>query len=294
MSKALRSAAPRLPPRERDWELCTTDRPEFDQMDLWQLLRTEAQAFAQSEPVLGSYFHASILNHHSFSSALSFHLASKLDNPTLPSIFIREVIEEALKSNEHISRAAQIDIIATQARDPACVHFSTPFLFYKGFHALQAYRVAHWLWQNGRETLARFIQNQISASLGVDIHPAARIGCGIMLDHATGIVIGETAVVEDDVSILHSVTLGGTGKQVGDRHPKIRRGVLLAAGCKVIGNIVVGEGAKVGAGSVVLHDVPPHVTVAGVPAREVGQVSGETPAFDMDHSIDDVAPADAR
>ena len=286
MAKANLSAARRIPARVRDWELCTTDRPEFDQMDLWQLLRDEAQMFAQQEPVLGSYFHASILNHHSFASALSFHLASKLDNPTLPSLLIREVIEEALHSNEHISRAAQIDIIATQARDPACVHFSTPFLYYKGFHALQAYRVAHWLWQSGRQTLARFIQNQISATLAVDIHPAARIGCGIMLDHATGIVIGETAVVEDDVSILHSVTLGGTGKETGDRHPKIRRGVLLAAGCKIIGNIEVGEGAKVGAGSVVLQDVPPHVTVAGVPAREVGHPSGEAPAFDMDHSID--------
>ena len=179
MSKAKLSAAPRMPTHDAEWELCTTDRPEFDQMDLWQLLRSEASKFAQQEPVLGSYFHASILNHHSFASALSFHLASKLDNPTLPSMMIREVIEEALSSNGHISRAAQIDIIATQARDPACVYFSTPFLYYKGFHALQAYRVAHWLWCNGRQTLARFIQNQISATLAVDIHPAARIGCGL-------------------------------------------------------------------------------------------------------------------
>jgi serine O-acetyltransferase len=151
---------------------------------------------------------------------------------------------------------------------------------------LQAHRIAHWLWHKDRHALAQFFQNQISVTLGVDIHPAARIGSGIMLDHATGIVIGETAVVEDDVSILHSVTLGGSGKVSGDRHPKIRRGVLLSAGCKVIGNIEVGEGAKVGAGSVVLHDVPPHVTVAGVPAEVVGKPANPSPALDMDHSLD--------
>ena len=268
------------------WELCTTNRPELDQLNLWALIRSEAELLARQEPILGSFFHAAILNHETFGRALSFHLASRLDSPTLPSLLIREVIEEALAANEHICRAAQVDIIATHARDPACVHYSTPFLYYKGFHALEAYRIAHWLWQHGRQTLARFIQNQISATLGVDIHPAARIGCGIMLDHATGIVVGETAVIEDDVSILHSVTLGGTGKTTGDRHPKIRRGVLLSAGCKIIGNIEVGEGAKVGAGSVVLHDVPAHVTVAGVPARIVGQVDGDAPAFDMDHSIE--------
>lgn len=281
---------PLSPPASSDrarWELCTTDRPELDRIDLWSLMRSEAELLSRQEPILGSFFHATILNHESFGGALSFHLASRLDSATLPAMLIREVIEEALHENEHLCRAAQIDIIATHARDPACVHYSTPFLYYKGFHALQAYRVAHWLWQHGRQTLARFIQNQISATLGVDIHPAARIGCGIMLDHATGIVVGETAVIEDDVSMLHSVTLGGTGKTTGDRHPKIRRGVLLAAGCKIIGNIEVGEGAKVGAGSVVLADVPPHVTVAGVPARIVGRIADDsTPAFAMDHTFE--------
>jgi len=201
-------------------------------------------------------------------------------------MLIRDVIEEAIDVDESILTSAEIDILATYNRDPACEDLSTPFLYFKGFHALQAHRVANWLWCQERRTLARFFQNQISVTLGVDIHPAAQIGSGIMLDHATGIVVGETAVIEDDVSILHAVTLGGSGKESGDRHPKIRRGVLLSAGCKVIGNIEVGEGAKVGAGSVVLQDVPPHVTVAGVPAKIVGRPSGDSPALDMDHSFE--------
>jgi len=255
-----------------------------EQDDLWDLVREEAQVKAAGEPILGSYFHAIILNHHSFGSALSFRLASKLDTPMLPTMLIRDVIQEATNDDPAILRAAEIDMLATYSRDPACTDLSTPFLFYKGYHALQAHRIAHWLWNQGRRTLAQFFQNQISVTLGVDMHPAAQIGSGIMLDHATGIVVGETAVIEDDVSILHSVTLGGTGKQSGDRHPKIRRGVLLAAGCKIIGNIQVGEGAKVGAGSVVLEDVPPHVTVAGVPAKIVGRTQ-DIPAHEMDQRL---------
>jgi len=216
---------------------------------------------------------------------LSFRLASKLDNPMLPTMLIRDVIEEALRADPNILRSAEIDMLATYTRDPACEDLTTPFLFYKGFHALQAHRIAHWLWQENRKTLSQFFQNQISVTLGVDFHPAAQIGSGIMLDHATGIVVGETAVIEDDVSILHAVTLGGTGKTSGDRHPKIRRGVLLAAGCKVIGNIEVGEGSKVGAGSVVLENVPPYVTVAGVPAKIVGKTAGTVPAHDMDQRL---------
>ena len=254
--------------------------------DVWELLRGEAENKAREEPILGSYFHATILNHGSFGAALSFRLASKLDNPMLPTMLIRDVIAEAIADDPAILHAAETDILANYARDPACDDLSSPFLYYKGFHALQAHRIAHWLWRHDRRTLARFFQSQISVGLGVDIHPAARIGRGIMLDHATGVVVGETAVIDDDVSILHSVTLGGTGKEVGDRHPKIRRGVLLAAGCKIIGNIEVGEGAKVGAGSVVLHDVPPHVTVAGVPAVVVGRPSEESPALGMDQRIE--------
>lgn len=254
--------------------------------DLWQTARNEAERKVAEEPILGSYFHATILNHSSFGAALSFRLASKLDNPMLPTMLIRDVIDEALRDDPTILEAAEADVLASFTRDPACDDLSTPFLFHKGFHALQAYRIAHWLWRHNRKTLAQFFQSQISVGLGVDIHPAARIGSGLMLDHATGIVVGETAVVEDDVSILHSVTLGGTGKETGDRHPKIRRGVLLAAGCKIIGNIEVGEGAKVGAGSVVLHDVPPHVTVAGVPAVIVGKPREESPALGMDQRIE--------
>ena len=256
-----------------------------EQDDLWDLMREEAQTKAAGEPILGSYFHATILNHESFGSALSFRLASKLDNPMLPTMLIRDVIKEATTDDPNILRAAEIDILATYSRDPACTDLSTPFLFFKGFHALQAHRVAHWLWHQGRQTLAQFFQNQISVTLGVDFHPAARIGSGIMLDHATGIVVGETAVIEDDVSILHSVTLGGTGKQSGDRHPKIRRGVLLSVGCKVIGDIEVGENAKVGAGSVVLEDVPAHATVAGVPAKVVGPARHSVPAHEMDQRL---------
>ena len=253
---------------------------------LWEIMCEEARVKATEEPILGSYFHATILNHKSFGSALSFRLASKLDNPMLPTMLIRDVVKEATEDDEEILKAAEIDMLATYARDPACEDLSTPFLFFKGFHALQAYRISHWLWNQDRKTMARFFQNQISVTLGVDIHPAAKIGSGLMLDHATGIVVGETAVIEDDVSILHSVTLGGTGKETGDRHPKIRRGVLLASGCKVIGNIEVGEGAKVGAGSVVLQDVPPGVTVAGVPAKIVGKSTGIMPAHLMDQRLD--------
>ena len=252
---------------------------------VWSLMREEAAVKAAQEPILGSYFHATVLNHKSFGAALSFRLASKLDNPMLPTMLIRDVINEAVESDPEILGAAARDIVACYTRDPACEDLSTPFLFFKGFHALQAHRIAHWLWHRGRRTLAQFFQNQISVTLGVDMHPAARIGAGIMLDHATGIVVGETAVIEDDVSMLHSVTLGGTGKVSGDRHPKIRRGVLLAAGCKIIGNIEVGAGAKVGAGSVVLEDVPPGVTVAGVPAKVVGRCAGKIAAHEMDQSL---------
>ena len=252
---------------------------------IWEVVRGEAASKADEEPILGSYFHATILNHTNFRSALSFRLASKLDNPMLPTMLIRDVIDEAMGDDGEILDSALTDMLATYDRDPACEDLSTPFLFLKGFHALQAHRIAHWLWHRDRHTLALFFQSQISVGLDVDIHPAARMGRGILVDHATGIVIGETAVVENDVSILHAVTLGGTGKETGDRHPKVRHGVLLGAGCKVIGNIEIGAGAKVGAGSVVLEDVPPHVTVAGVPAQVVGPTKDESPALGMDHTL---------
>jgi serine O-acetyltransferase len=200
-------------------------------------------------------------------------------------MLVREVIEQALADDPSISTAMRADLQAVSERDSACCSLVTPLLFFKGFHALQSYRIAHWLWQQGRNSLALFLQNRISSVFAVDIHPAARIGKGIMFDHATGIVIGETAVVEDNVSIMQSVTLGGTGKEAGDRHPKVRRGVLISAGAKILGNIEIGECAKVGAGSVVLKDVAPRTTVAGVPARVVGDSLCTQPSRDMDHHL---------
>ena len=255
--------------------------------ELWQSIHNEAHEMVQEEPFLASFFHSTILNHFTFASALSFHLSNKLDSPTVPAIVIREIIEQALRVDPDIIAALRCDIKAVVERDPACNEFSTPFLYFKGFHALQCYRIAHWLWQENRHTLALFLQNRISEVFGVDIHPAAKIGKGIMIDHATGIVIGETAVVEDNVSIMQSVTLGGTGKDAGDRHPKIRSGVLVAAGAKILGNVEIGEGAKIGAGSVVLHDVPPHVTVVGVPAKIIGKPQVDQPALAMCQNVEE-------
>ena len=252
---------------------------------LWQAIRHEVKLRADFEPIMSTFFHATVLNHDTLEGALSFLLASKLDSPVVSSMAIREIFEEAYNEDPTIIEAAEIDIKAIRSRDPACNSFSTPLLFYKGFHALQSHRVAHWLWSQERHSLAFYLQNQMSAIFSVDIHPAAQIGCGIMFDHATGVVIGETAIVEDDVTMLHGVTLGGTGKEQGDRHPKVRQGVLIGASASVIGNIEIGAGAKIGAGSVVMKDVPPHVTVAGVPAEIVGRPQGESPAEDVDQSF---------
>ena len=202
---------------------------------------------------------------------------------------IREIIEQAYIKDPSIIHAAEIDIKATRERDPACNSFSTPFLFYKGFHALQSHRIAHWLWQEERHSLAFYFQSQMSNLFGVDIHPAACIGKGIMIDHAHSIVIGETAVVGDNVSMLHSVTLGGTGKEEEDRHPKIGDGVLIGAGAKVLGNIKVGHCSRIAAGSVVLAEVPPCKTVAGVPAKIVGEAGCDQPSVSM-HQIINSAP----
>jgi serine O-acetyltransferase len=252
---------------------------------MWERIRREAAEHAGEEPILASFLHATILNHAELELALSFHLASQLDSPTASSLLLREVILEAFTSDPTIREAVRADLQAVEDRDSACHELYIPFLYFKGFHALQTHRVAHWLWSNGREPLALFFQNRMSAEFSVDIHPAARLGHGIMLDHATGLVIGETAVVGNNVSILQSVTLGGTGKDEADRHPKIADGVLISAGAKILGNIRVGEGAKVGAGSVVLEDVPSHTTVAGVPAKIVGHPSSDQPALEMDHDF---------
>jgi serine O-acetyltransferase len=254
---------------------------------IWAAIREEVVKEAEREPILASYLHATILNHDSLEDALSFHLAGKLAGPSLPAMLIREVIDEALAKSPSIKEAVRADVQAVRDRDPACKSYSEPLLYFKGLHALQSHRISHWLWEQGRHALALYLQNQISESFGVDIHPAARIGSGILIDHGTGVVIGETAVVEDNVSMLQEVTLGGTGKETGDRHPKVRRGVLIGAGAKILGNVEIGEGAKVGAGSVVLSDVPPHSTVAGIPAVVVGRPDVAEPAFDMDHRLPD-------
>jgi|TARA_B110000285_G_scaffold101607_1_gene115626 serine O-acetyltransferase len=254
---------------------------------LWQAMRREVKARAEFEPIMATYFQATVLNHDTLEGSLSFLLASKLDSSVVSSMALREIIQDAFANEASLTRAAEIDIKATRDRDPACNSYSTPFLFYKGFQALQIHRVAHWLWVQERHSLAFFLQNQVSTIFGVDIHPAARIGCGIMLDHATGLVIGETAIVEDDVSILHGVTLGGTGKESDDRHPKVRSGVMIGANASIIGNIEIGEGAKVGAGSVVMKDVPPHVTVAGIPAKVIGKLNQECDGRDMEQCFFD-------
>ncbi len=252
---------------------------------VWGNIIAEARALADSEPMLASFYHSTLLKHENLGSALSYMLANKLANPNMPAITVREIILDAYQKDPSMIDSAAFDIQAVRMRDPAIDKYSTPLLYLKGFHALQAFRIGHWLWNAGRKALAIYLQNEISRSFAVDIHPAARIGHGIMLDHATGIVIGETAVIENDVSILQSVTLGGTGKVCGDRHPKIREGVMIGAGAKILGNIEVGRGAKIGAGSVVLHSVPPHTTAAGVPARLVGKPASEKPSMDMDQQI---------
>ena len=249
---------------------------------LWQAVHCEAAASAADEPLLASFLHMTVLRHRSIEDELSFHLSSKLGAAVMDSRAVMELISEALASDASLCEAMLTDIEAYYIRDPACDAYSTPLLYYKGFHAIQSYRVTHWLWQQGRRTLALFLQNRVSEVMGVDIHPAAKLGRGIMLDHATGFVVGETAVIGDNVSILQGVTLGGTGKESGDRHPKIANGVLIGANATVLGNITVGECAKIGAGSVVLEAVPPHATVAGVPARIVAMAGRDTPALSMD------------
>lgn len=253
--------------------------------ELWLKIRQEAFALIESEPMLASYFHATLLNHDNMGSALSYILANKLSTDVMPAMDIREVARQAYKADSLIIKSAMTDIMAVYVRDPATHYYSTPLLYYKGFLALQAYRIANWLWRQNRRSLAIFLQSQITIVFGVDIHPAAKIGCGVMFDHATGIVIGETAVVENDVSILQSVTLGGTGKESGDRHPKIREGVMIGANATILGNIEIGRGAKIGAGSVVLSSVEPHTTVAGVPAKVVGCPECEKPALQMNQDI---------
>ena len=252
---------------------------------IWTQLCAEAIAAADRDPVLARAMNAAVLYHASFGQALAHRIAQKLGSPDLDQDGLLPFICQAFLSDPAILAAAAADLAAIKDRDPSNSEFLTPFLYFKGFLALQGQRVAHWLWQRDRVHLARHIQSRISEVLGIDIHPAATIGKGVMLDHGSGLVIGETAVVEDDVSILQNVTLGGTGKETGDRHPKIRRGTLIGAGAIVLGNIEVGTGAKIGAGSVVVSPVLPFTSVVGVPARAVGRPHTALPGITMNQSM---------
>jgi serine O-acetyltransferase len=251
----------------------------------WEQIHAEARREADREPLLVSFLFAAVLAHNKLEDGLSVILANKLHTPELPAIVLRDLINEALAADASIRASIRADLLAARTRDPAARDYAQPFLYYKGFHALQAHRVAHWFWGQGRHGIAAHLQNRISEAFAVDIHPAARIGAGILIDHGTSVVIGETAVVEDNVSMLHEVTLGGTGKESGDRHPKVRRGVLIGAGAKILGNIEIGIGAKVAACSVVLRDVPPHTTVAGIPARVIARCTVAEPALEMDSTF---------
>ncbi|MBV8683564.1 MAG: serine O-acetyltransferase [Caulobacteraceae bacterium] len=252
---------------------------------VWAALRAEAQAVAHDEPGLASLINAVILSHTDLAGALSYQLARKLGDQELRAMSLREVAQEAYRTNPEIVASAEADLQAVYERDPACKGYLQPFLHFKGFQALQTHRVAHWLWLKGRESLAFYLQSRMSELFQVDIHPAAEIGEGAFFDHGTGIVIGETARVGRDVSMLHGVTLGGTGAERGDRHPKVGNGVLLGAGAKVLGNIAIGDNAKIASGSVVLIPVPAGCTAAGVPARLVRCPTCEEPARTMDHTL---------
>ncbi len=253
---------------------------------IWNTLREEAEEAASSERLLVAYLQETILGQKSLEAALSYTLATKLKDEILPSITLRDLFLEIFTTDEALRETIRIDLQAVRDRDPAANGYLSPFLFFKGFSALSSYRFANHLWNDDRRPLALYLQSLISKVFSMDVHPAATIGSGILIDHGTGIVIGETAKVGDNVSILQNVTLGGTGKEQGDRHPKIGNGVLIAAGAKVLGNIQIGEGAKIGAGSVVLKSVPAHCTAVGVPARSIGTCKESVPALGMNQQID--------
>ena len=252
---------------------------------VWDQITAEARQAALDEPLIGGFVHACILHHQSLDKALSYRISAKLASNEMSMVIVREIVEEAYAEDPSLVSAARADLVAIFERDPACYRLLQPLLYFKGYQATQAYRVGHHLWMKGQRDLAYFVQMRVSEIFGADIHPAAQIGKGIMIDHAHSIVIGETAVVGDNVSMLHSVTLGGTGKEEEDRHPKIGDGVLIGAGAKVLGNIKVGNCSRIAAGSVVLEEVPPCKTVAGIPARIVGEAGCDQPAISMNHML---------
>ena len=255
---------------------------------IWLCLRQEASDTLTAEPGLASMLHSTILSHDDLASALSYHIARKVGDDALRGMTLREIAQKAYAADSNLVEAAEADLQAVYERDPAAKGYLQAFMFFKGFLALQIHRVGHRLWQEGRVTMAHFLQSRVSELFQIDIHPAAKIGKGIFIDHGTGVVIGETAVVGDEVSMLHGVTLGGTGAERGDRHPKIGKGVLLGAGAKVLGNITIGDYAKIASGSVVLKPVPAHCTAAGVPARLVNCKTCEDPARKMDHTLAEI------
>ena len=255
---------------------------------VWTRIRHEADEVVRREPELTSFMYSTLLHHDTLESAVVHRLASRLDHQDVPSELIRQAYMGALEEDRTIGEAFRADIVATVDRDPACDRFMEPVLYFKGFHAIQAHRLAHWLWTKGRQDFAYYLQSRSSSVFQTDIHPAVSVGRGIFLDHATGLVVGETAEIGDDVSMLHGVTLGGTGKEDGDRHPKIRRGVMIGANATVLGNIEVGQCARIAAGSVVLHPVPPQKTVVGVPAKVVGEAGCAEPSRSMDQLLHDL------
>ena len=261
-------------------------RQNIAQVDpVWRRICDEAEAAIAQEPLMGGLVHTSVLHHRSLERALAYRISMKLASSEMSDQMLREIADVAYASEPALADAARADIMAIFDRDPACHRYLQPLLFFKGFQAVQAYRLGNWLWREGRVDLAYYVQMRISEIFGVDIHPAATIGKGLMIDHAHSIVIGQTAVVGDNVSMLHSVTLGGTGKEEEDRHPKIGDGVLIGAGAKVLGNITVGQCSRIAAGSVVLQDVPPKKTVAGVPAKIVGEAGCSQPAMSMNQIL---------
>jgi serine O-acetyltransferase len=261
----------------------------LDKVDpVWTRVRQEAEAVVRAEPELGTFIYGSILHHPSLERAVAHRVAERLDRADVSGELIRQAYADALDDDAAIGDAFRADIVAICDRDPATTRFVEPVLYYKGFHAIQVYRLSHWLWNRGRKDFAYYLQSRASAAFQCDIHPAARIGRGIFLDHATGLVVGETAVIDNDVSMLHNVTLGGTGKEIGDRHPKIRSGVMIGAGAKILGNIEIGHCARIAAGSVVINAVPAHTTVAGVPAKVVGEAGCAEPSRNMDQMLTDV------
>ncbi|MET3924980.1 serine O-acetyltransferase [Devosia sp. 2618] len=252
---------------------------------VWEAVRAGARQIVASEPSLANMAMSSILNHDSFEQALAHRLAARLDHDDVSADLIRQAFAETLTDSPGIAESARVDLAATMERDPACHRAIEPLLYFKGYQAIQTHRFAHAMFVAGRRDFALYLQSRASQVFQVDINPAVRMGKGIMLDHGTGLVIGETAVVGDNVSMLQNVTLGGTGKSDQDRHPKIGNGVLIGAGATVLGNIQIGDCSRIGAGSVVLKEVPPRVTVAGVPAKVIGEAGCAQPALVMDQVV---------